>query len=427
MQEAPRALRDHVDDPLGRGDGRQRGVAAGDPLPHRHEVRRRTVLIDRPPGARETGSAQDLVGHEQHLIAVADLPDRAEILRARRGRPRRGAAHRLRDERGHRVGPRPPDRGLEGGAAAGRARRVRAATFAAVRVRGGNARDVHQPLAERQLVLLARRCRECQQGVAVIGGREGDDAVLPGLAGLDPVLPGELERGLHGLRSAGEEVELVEIARQARRQLAAELPVEDVAVGKTVRRHSSPCLASGQMEPRKATMRGGARRASAMQGIPQGISQPSGRRRSLVEPTTPLRPCMPIWLRLLLAVAALVPSRAFAQTGAAAAGPENLLMDGVPPIPSRIADVARRYGEFRAADFWDWHPTRREMIIATRFGDAPQLHRVAFPGGARTQLTFFPDPVSGASYQPTGGPYIVFTKDVGGAEFLQKYRYDVAT
>ena len=136
---------------------------------------------------------------------------------------------------------------------------------------------------------------------------------------------------------------------------------------------------------------------------------------------------MPIWLRLVLVVAALVPSRAFAQTGAAATGPENLVMDGVPPIPSRIADVARRYGEFRAADFWDWHPTGREMIIATRFGDAPQLHRVAFPGGARTQLTFFPDPVSGASYQPVDGRYLVFTKDVGGAEFFQKYRYDVAT
>src|SRR5438309_9703545 len=128
---------------------------------------------------------------------------------------------------------------------------------------------------------------------------------------------------------------------------------------------------------------------------------------------------------LLLALALPVPG--LAQTAPAPAVPENLVTDGMPAIPSRIADVARRYGEFRAADFWDWHPTRREMIIATRFGDAPQLHRVAFPGGARTQLTFFPDPVSGASYQPADGRYIVFTKDVGGAEFFQKYRYDVAT
>src|SRR3989475_7051902 len=77
--------------------------------------------------------------------------------------------------------------------------------------------------------------------------------------------------------------------------------------------------------------------------------------------------------------------------------------------------------------FWDWHPTRREMIIGTRFGDSQQLHQVKLPGGARTQLTFFPDPVAGASYQPTDGRYIVFSKDVGGGEFFQKYRYDVAT
>src|SRR3989449_11762576 len=100
---------------------------------------------------------------------------------------------------------------------------------------------------------------------------------------------------------------------------------------------------------------------------------------------------------------------------------------GRPPVPASIAEAARPYSEFRAAGFWDWHPTRREMIIGTRFGDAPQLHRVRSPGGDRTQLTFFPDPVSGASYQPIDGRYVVFTKDVGGGEFFQKYRYDMAT
>jgi dipeptidyl aminopeptidase/acylaminoacyl peptidase len=106
---------------------------------------------------------------------------------------------------------------------------------------------------------------------------------------------------------------------------------------------------------------------------------------------------------------------------------DNLVTDGLPPVPAAVARAARPYSEFRAAGFWDWHPTRREMIIGTRFGDAPQLHRVRSPGGDRAQLTFFPDPVSGATYQPTDGRYIVFTKDVGGAEFFQKYRYDVAT
>src|SRR5213594_4734176 len=130
--------------------------------------------------------------------------------------------------------------------------------------------------------------------------------------------------------------------------------------------------------------------------------------------------------RLLLVAPLLGAAPLLAQTAAIAPG-DNLVTDGIPPIPAGIAEVARRDGEFRAAAFWDWHPARREMIIGTRFGDVPQLHRVRAPGGDRTQLTFFPDPVSGASYQPADGRYIVFTKDIGGAEFFQKYRYDVAT
>src|SRR5437660_1198391 len=106
---------------------------------------------------------------------------------------------------------------------------------------------------------------------------------------------------------------------------------------------------------------------------------------------------------------------------------DNLVTDGVPPVPASIAEAARRYSEFRSAAFWDWHPTRREMLVGTRFGDAQQLHRVKLPGGARTQLTFFADPVSQASYQPIDGRYIVLGKDMGGGEFFQKYRYDVAT
>ena len=135
---------------------------------------------------------------------------------------------------------------------------------------------------------------------------------------------------------------------------------------------------------------------------------------------------MPRLSCLLLTITVLVPRPALAQSGVVAPT-DNLVTDGLPPVPAAIAEAARPYSEFRAAGFWDWHPTRREMIIGTRFGDAPQLHRVRSPGGDRTQLTFFPDPVSGASYQPIDGRYVVFTKDVGGAEFFQKYRYDVAT
>ena len=68
-----------------------------------------------------------------------------------------------------------------------------------------------------------------------------------------------------------------------------------------------------------------------------------------------------------------------------------------------------------------WHPTKREMLIRTRFAETMQIHRFG-PGGDRTQLTFFADPVRGASYSPKDGDRFVFSKDTGGNEADQLYR-----
>jgi dipeptidyl aminopeptidase/acylaminoacyl peptidase len=106
---------------------------------------------------------------------------------------------------------------------------------------------------------------------------------------------------------------------------------------------------------------------------------------------------------------------------------DNLVTEGIPPLPSSLADTVGKYTEFRAASLQSWHPEKREMLISTRFGDTSQVHRVAFPGGARHQITFFPDYVSGASYPPVHGDYFVFSKSVGGNEFDQNYRYDLGT
>ncbi len=103
---------------------------------------------------------------------------------------------------------------------------------------------------------------------------------------------------------------------------------------------------------------------------------------------------------------------------------ENLVVSDIPKIPVTLAESVERYSNFRAARFTSWHPTRREMLISTRFADVPQIHRVSMPGGARTQLTFYPDAVGSAQYEPTQGNYFVFSKDVGGGEFYQLYRYD---
>jgi dipeptidyl aminopeptidase/acylaminoacyl peptidase len=106
---------------------------------------------------------------------------------------------------------------------------------------------------------------------------------------------------------------------------------------------------------------------------------------------------------------------------------ENLVAVGIPPIPRALADDVGRYTEFRVARLLGWHPTQREMLVATRFADTAQVHRVRFPGGARTQLTFFPEPVDEASYPKRDAGYFVFSKDVGGNEFAQNFRYDLAT
>ena len=131
------------------------------------------------------------------------------------------------------------------------------------------------------------------------------------------------------------------------------------------------------------------------------------------------------WLTAVLSLCLV--RQADAQHADSLARPENLVTDGMPPVPASIAEEVRRYTEYRSATLADWHPTRREALILTRFANTPQVHRVRFPGGARTQLTFFDEPISYASYEPRTGNYLLFTKDVGGNEFAQIYRYDLAT
>ncbi|MGZ4820699.1 MAG: S9 family peptidase, partial [Terriglobales bacterium] len=106
---------------------------------------------------------------------------------------------------------------------------------------------------------------------------------------------------------------------------------------------------------------------------------------------------------------------------------ENLVAEGIPPIPVSIAEQAGRYTEVRSAFLGSWNPRQREMLILTRFGDTNQVHLVKMPGGARSQLTFFPDRVSGAHFEPTKGNYFIFGKDIGGGEWFQLYRYDMGS
>jgi len=132
---------------------------------------------------------------------------------------------------------------------------------------------------------------------------------------------------------------------------------------------------------------------------------------------------------LAIAVLLFATSFALAQPAppATIAPNDALLVDSIPAIPAAIAEKADAYTNYRTAGVFSWHPQKREMLIGTRFADTTQVHRVTMPGGARTQLTFFPDRVGSAEYQPHAGKYFIFSKDIGGGEWYQLYRFDVAT
>jgi dipeptidyl aminopeptidase/acylaminoacyl peptidase len=129
---------------------------------------------------------------------------------------------------------------------------------------------------------------------------------------------------------------------------------------------------------------------------------------------------------LRLAAILVISVLAFSQSDEIAPN-ENLVAEGIPKIPSSLVDTVERYTNFRGASLESWDPVKREMLISTRFADTNQVHLVRMPGGARTQLTFYADRVATAQYPPTSDDSFVFSKDVGGGEFFQLYRYDVAT
>ncbi|AHE57280.1 S9 family peptidase [Sphingomonas sanxanigenens] len=109
---------------------------------------------------------------------------------------------------------------------------------------------------------------------------------------------------------------------------------------------------------------------------------------------------------------------AFAQDEAAVVDkPAALVADGIPAVPADLALKTRPYMEYRTAAFQGWNSADKSMLIATRFGNVAQLHRVAGPMMARTQISFEEEPVRG-SWSPRGD-VLVASKDIGGSEFYQ--------
>ncbi len=123
---------------------------------------------------------------------------------------------------------------------------------------------------------------------------------------------------------------------------------------------------------------------------------------------------------LLCALLALAPLPILAQPQAVQTRQVGTArLENVPEIPADVRAAVQRYQNYREARFQDWLPDG-SMLITTRFGATAQVHRVAAPGTARTQLTFYDEPVAGAQTVP-GTSHFLFGRDTGGDEWFQLY------
>jgi dipeptidyl aminopeptidase/acylaminoacyl peptidase len=105
----------------------------------------------------------------------------------------------------------------------------------------------------------------------------------------------------------------------------------------------------------------------------------------------------------------------------------SLVLDGIPAVDTPLTARLDDYLNSRGASFVDWLPDD-SLLVATRFGDTEQLHRVVTPMGAREQLTFFREPVASArAPRAAVAPGFAFLRDLGGNEQSQVFHYDLNT
>ncbi|HEU0310563.1 MAG TPA: S9 family peptidase [Sphingomicrobium sp.] len=124
-------------------------------------------------------------------------------------------------------------------------------------------------------------------------------------------------------------------------------------------------------------------------------------------------------LRHVLLCATLTMSTAVAQTPVQTRQVGTATLENVPQIPADVKASVQRYQNYREARLLDWLADG-SILIATRFGATNQVHRVAAPGAARMQISFFEEPVADADTIPGTDRFLV-QRDIGGDEWFQYF------
>ena len=142
-------------------------------------------------------------------------------------------------------------------------------------------------------------------------------------------------------------------------------------------------------------------------------------------------------MRTLLAVAISLMSATFptmdvlsaAETGDDPLRPPAIATENVPHIPAELRERLEQYQAVRSAAFRGWAPDGKGMLIATRFANTVQLHRLYEPGGRREQVTFYSEPVDGhfRKGEDKSSETLVLDVGSGGNENYQILRHDLST
>src|ERR1700733_1158231 len=92
--------------------------------------------------------------------------------------------------------------------------------------------------------------------------------------------------------------------------------------------------------------------------------------------------------------------------------------DGVAAPDPTVGATLPRYLESRSASFVDWL-LDGSMLIATRFGETEQIHRLRAPLGMREQLTWAPDGVAAGAARPYASDAFTYLAPLHGGEGSQ--------
>ncbi len=195
-------------DAVADADAAERHVARRDRLGELHDVGLDAPVVEGEEGAGAAEAGDDLVGDEQHVVAVADLADAGEVVVLGHDDPAR-PLHRLGEEHRDGVGALPLDRPFQlvGGRDALAHPRRR---LVAVGVRRGDVDEPGHPRLEQGPVGGEPGRAHGGEGDAVVALDARDDLGLAGPAAQLPVGAGHLDAAVGGLAAPAREEEAVD-------------------------------------------------------------------------------------------------------------------------------------------------------------------------------------------------------------------------